>query len=58
MKPAKIFGISSGEWNAMSFYGRFEQIVTGILTLFIGVIIAIALFRLVVTIVQLLVFGA
>ena len=58
MKPAKIFGISSGEWNAMSFYGRFEQIITWILTLFIGIIIAIALLRLVVTIVQLLVFGA
>jgi uncharacterized membrane protein (DUF373 family) len=58
MKPAKIFGISSGEWNAMSFYGRFEQIITWILTLFIAIIIAIALLRLVVTIVQLLVFGA
>ncbi len=42
----------------MSFYGRFEQIVTWILTLFIAAIIAIALFRLVVTILQLLVFGA
>jgi uncharacterized membrane protein (DUF373 family) len=58
MKPTKLFGISSGEWNAMSFYGRFEQIVTWILTLFIAVIIAIALFRLVVTIFQKLVFGA
>jgi uncharacterized membrane protein (DUF373 family) len=58
MKPTKIFGISFGEWNAMSFYGRFEQIVTWILTLFIAAIIAIALFRLVVTILQLLVFGA
>jgi uncharacterized membrane protein (DUF373 family) len=58
MKPAKIFGISSGEWNAMTFYGRFEQIITWILTLFIGIIITIALLRLVVTIVQLLVFGA
>jgi hypothetical protein len=26
MKPTNIFGISSGEWNAMSFYCRFEQI--------------------------------
>jgi hypothetical protein len=34
----------------MSFYGRFEQIVTWILTLCIAVIIAIALFRLVATI--------
>ena len=42
----------------MSFYGRFEQIVTWILTLCIAVIIAIALFRLVATIIQLLVFGA
>ncbi len=58
MKLTKIFGISSGEWNAMSFYGRFEQIVTWILTLCIAVIIAIALFRLVATIFQLLVFGA
>jgi uncharacterized membrane protein (DUF373 family) len=58
MKLTKIFGISFGEWNAMSFYGRFEQIVTWILTLFIAAIIAIALFRLVVTILQLLVFGA
>ena len=38
MKPTKIFGISFGEWNAMSFYGRFEQIVTWILTLFIAAI--------------------
>jgi uncharacterized membrane protein (DUF373 family) len=58
MKLTKIFGVSSGEWNAMSFYGRFEQIVTWILTLCIAVIIAIALFRLVVTIFQLLIFGA
>lgn len=58
MKPTKIFGISFGEWNAMSYYGRFEQIVTWILTLFIAAIIAIALFRVVVTILQLLVFGA
>jgi uncharacterized membrane protein (DUF373 family) len=58
MKPAKIFGISSGEWNAMSFYGRFEQIVSCILTLFIAIIIAIALLRLVVTIFKLLVLGA
>src|SRR3981081_4280458 len=58
MKPTKIFGISSGEWNAMSFYGRFEQIVSWILTLCIAAIIAIALFRLVVTIFQLLVLGA
>ena len=42
----------------MSFYGRFEQIVSWILTLCIAAIIAIALFRLVVTIFQLLVFGA
>ena len=42
----------------MSFYGRFEQIVTWILTLCIAVIIAIALFRLVATIIQLVVFGA
>jgi uncharacterized membrane protein (DUF373 family) len=58
MTLTKISGISSGEWNAMSFYGRFEQIVTWILTLCIAVIIAIALFRLVATIFQLLVFGA
>ena len=58
MKITKIFGVSSGEWNALSFYGRFEQIVTWILTLCIAVIIAIALFRLVATIIQLLVFGA
>jgi hypothetical protein len=36
MTFTKIFGISSGEWNAMSFYGRFEQIVTWILTLCVG----------------------
>ena len=42
----------------MSFYGRFEQIVTWILTLCIAIIISIALFRLVATIFQLLVFGA
>ena len=58
MKPTKIFGVSFVEWNTMSFYGRFEQIVTWILTLFIAVIIAIALLRLVVTIFKLLVLGA
>ena len=42
----------------MSLYGRFEQIVTWILTLCIAIIIAIALFQLVATITQLLVFGA
>ena len=41
----------------MSLYGRFEQIVTWILTLFIAIIIAVALFRLVATVVQLLVLG-
>jgi uncharacterized membrane protein (DUF373 family) len=57
MQPSKIFGISRGEWNAMSFYARFEQIVTWILTLFIAVVIAIALFRLMLTVFQLLVIG-
>ena len=42
----------------MSFYARFEQIVTWILTFFIAVIIAIALFRLILTVFQLLVLGA
>ena len=41
----------------MSFYARFEQIVTWILTLFIAVVIAIALFRLMLTVFQLLVIG-
>ena len=42
----------------MSFYARFEQIVTWILTFFIAVIIVIALFRLILTVFQLLVLGA
>lgn len=42
----------------MTFYARFEQVVTWILTLLIALIIAIALFRLLVTVFQLLVFGA
>ena len=54
----KIFGTTGREWNALSFYGRFEQVVTWILTLFNTVIIAVALFRLVITVVQLLVLGA
>jgi uncharacterized membrane protein (DUF373 family) len=54
----KIFGITGNEWNALSFYGRFEQVVTWILTVLISVIIAVALFRLVVTIVQALLSGA
>jgi uncharacterized membrane protein (DUF373 family) len=58
MKPRKIFGISSSEWNAMSFYRQFEQIITWILTMSIAVIITIALLRLIVTIFQLLVIGA
>jgi Phosphate-starvation-inducible E family len=41
----------------MSLYGRFEQIVTWILTLFIAIIIAVALFRLVTIVLQLLVSG-
>jgi hypothetical protein len=35
----KIFGITGSEWNALSLYGRFEQVVTWILTLFISAII-------------------
>src|ERR1700727_3034101 len=58
MKPRKIFGILLSEWNAMSFYGHFEQIVTWILTISIAVIITIALLRLILTIFQLLVIGA
>ena len=58
MTLRKIFGVSSGEWNAMSVYGRFEQLVAWILTLCIAIIISIALFRLVATIFQLLVLGA
>jgi uncharacterized membrane protein (DUF373 family) len=58
MKSRKIFGILSSEWNAMSFYGQFEQIITWILTISIAVIITIALLRLIVTIFQLLVIGA
>jgi uncharacterized membrane protein (DUF373 family) len=58
MQPGKIFGITRGEWNAMSIYGQFEQIVTCILTLFIALIITVALFQLVLTVFQLLYFGA
>jgi uncharacterized membrane protein (DUF373 family) len=57
MQFSKLFGISREEWNAMSLYGRFEQVVTWILTLFIAIIIAVALFRLVTTVLQLLVSG-
>jgi hypothetical protein len=56
MQPSKFFGISRSEWTAMSFYARFEQIVTWLLTLLISIIIAIALFRLILTVFQLLVF--
>ena len=35
----KIFGITDSEWNALSFYGRFEQVVTWIVTLLVGAII-------------------
>ena len=41
----------------MSLYGRFEQVVTWILTLVIAIIIAVALFRLVTIVLQLLVSG-
>ena len=58
MKSRKIFGIVSSEWNALSFYGQFEQIITWILTISIAIIITIALLRLIVTIFQLLVIGA
>jgi uncharacterized membrane protein (DUF373 family) len=58
MQPIKIFGITHDEWKTMSFYARFEQVVTWILTLLIALIIAIALFRLLVTVFQLVVFGA
>jgi uncharacterized membrane protein (DUF373 family) len=57
MQFSKLSGISREEWNAMSLYGRFEQVVTWILTLFIAIIIAVALFRLVTTVLQLLVSG-
>jgi uncharacterized membrane protein (DUF373 family) len=58
MQPSKILGISRGEWNAMSFYGRFEQIATWILTFLIAIIIGVALFRLIVTVFRLIVLGA
>jgi hypothetical protein len=57
MQFNRLSGISRDEWNTMSLYGRFEQIVTWILTLFIAIIIAVALFRLVATLVLLLVLG-
>jgi uncharacterized membrane protein (DUF373 family) len=58
MRTNKVLGIPVAEWDAMSLYARFEQIVTWILTLFIGVIVSVALFRLVVTVCQLLLWGA
>ena len=58
MSTKKIFGVSGPEWDAMSLYARFEQIVIRILTLFIAVIVAVALLRLVITVCQLLVWGA
>jgi uncharacterized membrane protein (DUF373 family) len=58
MRTNKVLGIPVVEWDAMSLYARFEQIVTWILTLFIGVIVSVALFRLVVTVCQLLLWGA
>ena len=57
MRFTKLSGISRDEWNAMSLCGRFEQVGTWILTLFIAIIIAVALFRLVSTVLQLLVWG-
>ena len=58
MITKRIFGVPGAEWDAMSLYARFEQIVIWILTLFIAVIVAVALLRLVITVCQLLVWGA
>ena len=58
MKTKKAWGLSGVEGDGTSLYARFEQVVTWILTLFIGVMVTVALFRLVVTVCQLLVWGA
>ena len=58
MITKRIFGVPGAEWDAMSLYARFEQIVIWILTLFIALIVAVALLRLVITVCQLLVWGA
>ena len=58
MITKRIFGVPGAEWDAMSLYARFEQIVIWVLTLFIALIVAVALLRLVITVCQLLVWGA
>jgi len=44
-------------WAILSYYQRFESLVALILTLVIGVIIAVALFRLIVEVISGLIFG-
>jgi uncharacterized membrane protein (DUF373 family) len=46
-----------GEWTVLSYYQRFESTVALILTLLVGVIIVVALVRLIVTVVAQLVLG-
>ena len=58
MITKRIFGVPGAEWDAMSLYARFEQIVIWVLTLFIALIVAVALLRLAITVCQLLVWGA
>jgi len=53
-----LFETTGRQWRAMTLYHRFEQVVSWILMLFVAVIIAVALLRVVVQVSQLLVFGA
>ena len=52
--PRHGWEISRAEWSSLSLYGRFEQIVTWVLAAMVGLIVCVALFRLVVDVARLL----
>lgn len=58
MSALELFGTTRRAWDALTFYQRFEQIVSLILTLLIALIIVAAVWHLTVRIVQLLLLDA
>jgi uncharacterized membrane protein (DUF373 family) len=54
----KKIDITRSEWTAMTYYGRFEQIISWLLTLAITAVIVVAAYRLLADIVTTLVRGA
>jgi uncharacterized membrane protein (DUF373 family) len=53
--PLPKFGITLDDWKAMTFYGRFEQVVSWVLALAISAVILVAVYRLIADVLRFLV---